>query len=106
MTDILKKLNSVLNERKDKSSKESYVSSLYQKGLDHTCNKVKEESDELINALKNENDERIISEVADLWFHSLVALSMKNLSSDDILIELEKRFGISGITEKNSRNDG
>tara|TARA_B110000263_G_C15119862_1_gene423816 strand:+ start:234 stop:554 length:321 start_codon:yes stop_codon:yes gene_type:complete len=106
MTDILKKLDSVLNERKDKSSKESYVSSLYQKGLDHTCNKVKEESDELINALKNENDERIISEVADLWFHSLVALSMKNLSSDDILIELEKRFGISGITEKNSRNDG
>ena len=106
MTDILKKLDSVLNKRKDKSSKESYVSSLYQKGLDHTCNKVKEESDELINALKNENDERIISEVADLWFHSLVALSMKNLSSDDILIELEKRFGISGITEKNSRNDG
>ena len=106
MTDILEKLDSVLNERKDKSSKESYVSSLYQKGLDHTCNKVKEESDELINALKNENDERIISEVADLWFHSLVALSMKNLSSDDILIELEKRFGISGITEKNSRNDG
>ena len=106
MTDILKKLDSVLNERKDKSSKESYVSSLYQKGLDHTCNKVKEESDELINALKNENDERIISEVADLWFHSLVALSMKNLSSNDILIELEKRFGVSGITEKNSRNDG
>ena len=106
MTDILKKLDSVLNERKDKSSKESYVSSLYQKGLDHTCNKVKEESDELINALKNENNERIISEVADLWFHSLVALSMKNLSSDDILIKLEKRFGISGITEKNSRNDG
>jgi len=106
MTDILKKLNSVLNERKDKNTKESYVASLYEKGLDHTCNKVKEESSELINALKNENNERIISEAADLWFHSLVALSMKNLSSNDILIELEKRFGVSGITEKNSRNDG
>jgi phosphoribosyl-ATP pyrophosphohydrolase len=106
MTDILKKLNSVLNERKDKNAKESYVASLYEKGLDHTCNKVKEESNELINALKNESNERIISEAADLWFHSLVALSMKNLSSDDILIELEKRFGVSGITEKNSRNDG
>ena len=104
MTDILKKLSLILEDRKTKSSGESYVSSLYVKGLDHTCKKIEEESIELIDALKNESNERIISEAADLWFHSLVSLSMKNLSSDDILVELEKRFGISGHKEKNSRD--
>ena len=81
MTDILKKLSLILEDRKTKSSGESYVSSLYVRGLDHTCKKIEEESIELIDALKNESNERIISEAADLWFHSLVSLSMKNLSS-------------------------
>ena len=104
MTDILKKLNIILKDRKDKSAKESYVSSLYGKGLNYTCDKIDEESRELINALKKESDERIISEAADLWFHSLVALSMKNLSSDDILEELQKRLGVSGHDEKGNRS--
>ena len=104
MTNILKKLNLTLTDRKNKKPEESYVSSLYEKGLIHTCGKIEEESNELINALKNENKERIISEAADLWFHSLVALSMKNLSSDDILLELNKRFGVSGHEEKKSRS--
>ena len=104
MNDILKKLNLILKDRKDKSSEKSYVASLYNKGLNHACDKIEEESNELINALKNESDERIVSEAADLWFHSLISLSMKNLSSDDILIELEKRFGVSGHDEKNSRD--
>ena len=104
MTDILKKLDLVLKDRKDRNAKESYVSSLYEKGLDYTCEKIDEESKELIIALEKESDERIISEAADLWFHSLVALSMKNLSSDDILEELQKRLGVSGHDEKNNRN--
>ena len=104
MNDILTKLDLILKDRKDKSSKTSYVASLYNKGLMHTCEKIEEESNELINALKNESNERIISEAADLWFHSLISLSMKNLSSDDILVELEKRFGVSGHDEKNSRD--
>ena len=104
MTDILKKLNIILKDRKDKNSKESYVASLYEKGFNHTCEKIDEESKELINALKKESNERIISEAADLWFHSLIALSMKNLSSDDILEELQKRFGVSGHDEKNNRS--
>ena len=104
MTDILKKLNIILKDRKDRNAKESYVSSLYEKGLNYTCEKIDEESRELINALERESDERIISEAADLWFHSLVALSMKNLSSDDILEELQKRFGVSGHDEKNNRS--
>ena len=104
MNDIFKKLTEIFKDRKDKSPESSYVSSLYHKGLEHTCSKINEESEELVHALKNESNERIVSEVADLWFHSLVALSMKNLSSDDILKELEKRFGVSGHTEKNNRN--
>ena len=104
MTDILKKLDLVLKDRKDRNAKESYVSSLYKKGLDYTCEKIDEESKELIIALEKESDERIISEAADLWFHSLVALSMKNLSSDDILEELKKRLGVSGHDEKNNRS--
>ena len=104
MNNIFKKLSLILKDRKSKSPESSYVSSLYDKGLDHTCSKINEESEELIHALKNESNERIVSEAADLWFHSLVALSMKDLSSDDILEELEKRFGVSGHTEKNNRN--
>tara|TARA_B100000989_G_scaffold15093_1_gene10080 strand:+ start:4326 stop:4643 length:318 start_codon:yes stop_codon:yes gene_type:complete len=104
MSEILKKLDQVLEDRKTKSSRESYVSSLYEQGIGKICDKVDEESKELINALKTESNERIISETADLWFHSLIALSMKNLSSDDILLELEKRFGVSGHDEKRSRN--
>ena len=104
MTDILEKLNNILNDRKNKSADESYVASLYKKGLVHTCSKVEEESNELINAIQNESKQSIVSEAADLWFHSLVALSMKDLSSNDILIELEKRFGVSGHDEKNNRH--
>ena len=104
MNDISTKINLVLKDRKDKDPEKSYVASLNKKGLNHACNKIEEEANELVNALTNENKERVISEAADLWFHSLVALSMKNLSSDDILNELEKRFGISGHEEKNKRN--
>jgi len=104
MSEILKKLNEVLKDRKNKGSEDSYVASLYSGGIEKASAKIEEESKELIDALQNENEDRIISETADLWFHSLVALSMKNLSSDDILLELERRFGISGHKEKESRN--
>ena len=83
MTDILKKLNIILRDRKDKNSKESYVSSLYEKGLAYTCEKIDEESKELINALEKESDKRIISEAADLWFHSLVAVSYTHLRAHE-----------------------
>mgnify|MGYP005669221071 CR=1 FL=1 len=104
MSEILKKLNAVLEDRKNKVSEDSYVASLYSGGIEKVCNKIEEESRELIHALQNENEDRITSEAADLWFHSLVALSMKNLSSNDILLELERRFGVSGHKEKETRN--
>ena len=104
MSNILQKLDLILKDRKNKSPEESYVSSLYDKGINFSCDKIDEESKELVNAIKNETKERIISETADLWFHSLVLLSMKNISSNDILLELEKRFGTSGHVEKKNRN--
>ena len=104
MSNILQKLDLILKDRKNKSPEESYVSSLYDKGINFSCDKIDEESKELVNAIKNESKERIISEAADLWFHSLVSLSMKNISSNDILLELEKRFGTSGHVEKKNRN--
>ncbi|MEC7885643.1 MAG: phosphoribosyl-ATP diphosphatase [Pseudomonadota bacterium] len=103
MTNILKKLEDVIKERKDSPEEESYVSSLNKKGISYTGEKVLEEAKELVDATNSESTERVISEAADLWFHSIVLLSMRNLSSNDILLELEKRFGISGITEKESR---
>jgi len=104
MSNILQKLDIILKDRKNKSPEESYVSSLYDKGINFSCDKIDEESKELVNAIKNESKERIISEAADLWFHSLVSLSMKNISSNDILLELEKRCGTSGHVEKKNRN--
>ena len=83
MSEILKKLGQVLEDRKKKSSSESYVSSLYEKGIGKICDKVDEESKELVYALKNESNDRIVSEAADLWFHSLIALSMKNLKMQE-----------------------
>ncbi len=103
MTKILDKLDLILKDRKNKDPKESYVSTLYQKGLDHTCDKINEESLELINALKKESKKKIISEATDLWFHTLVSLAIKNLTYHDILKELEKRFGKSGHIEKKNR---
>ena len=101
MTDTLKKLNLIIEDRKKKSTEESYVSSLYDKGLPHVCGKIDEEAKELITAIQTESNKRVVSEAADLWFHCLVALSMKNLS-DDILEELEKRF--ANLDEEKNRN--
>jgi len=112
MSDILKKLAQVLEQRNIADSDESYVASLHKKGLDKILEKVVEEAAETIIAAKNCQSENglsqqteVIKETADLWFHSLVMLSHLNLSAEQVLEELEKRFNISGLTEKASRND-
>lgn len=103
MSDILKELTEILEARKSDSADTSYVASLYAKGLDKILEKVGEEATETIIAAKNGNREQIIYETADLWFHSMVMLAAKGLSSDDVLKELARRFGVSGIDEKASR---
>jgi len=100
--DILTQLAAVLEARKNESPESSYVASLYAKP-DKMLEKIGEEATETIIAAKNGDKEQIIYETADLWFHTLVMLAQKDLSPDDVLKELARRFGVSGHIEKASR---
>ncbi len=110
MSDILKQLDLILEARKEESPDSSYVASLYHKGLEKILKKVSEESSETIMAAKDlehqntqENKDHLVYEIADLWFHTMVLLASKNLSSTDITDELQRRFGLSGHDEKANR---
>lgn len=104
MDDIFKQLEQVLEQRKQASADESYVSSLYDKGLDAILKKVGEESAEVIMAAKDGQQEKIIYEVADLLFHTLVLLRYNDIELDAVQQELARRFGLSGLEEKANRN--
>jgi len=110
----------ILEERKTAKADSSYVASLYSKGLDAILKKVGEEATEVVMAAKDaeyysaenkanigknpeKSSDKIVYEVADLWFHTLVLLAQQNLHPDDVLKELERRFGTSGLVEKASR---
>ena len=101
---ILEQLDIVLKERKHKDSSQSYVSTLYDKGNTGINAKILEECNEYIESTAKADRTHMIHEAADLWFHTLVSLSLNELSSSDILKELERRFGLSGIDEKKLRN--
>lgn len=108
MIDILTKLADTLESRKLASPDSSYVASLHAKGLDKILEKVGEEAFETVLAAKNaETDPSlrsdVINETADLWFHTLVMLSRLNIAPDEILSELARREGLSGLEEKASR---
>jgi len=100
--DILKELSAILETRKSESPESSYVASLYAKP-DKMLEKIGEEAVETIIAAKNDDREQIIYETADLWFHCMVMLAQKDLSADDVLHELARRFGVSGHAEKACR---
>jgi phosphoribosyl-ATP pyrophosphohydrolase len=101
--DILLRLMTVLASRKDAEPDSSYVAGLYAKGLDAILKKIGEESAETIIAAKSGDSQQIIHETADLWFHCLVMLAQQNLHARQVLEELERRFGVSGIDEKAAR---
>lgn len=101
--EVLQRLSVTLAQRKSAAPESSYVSSLYAKGTDTICKKIAEEAAETIMAAKDGDLRHIVYEVTDLWFHSLILLSQFGLSADDVLGELRRREGISGIEEKNSR---
>ena len=103
MDNIFYKLEKILEERKSATADQSYVSSLYDKGRGSILEKIREESEEVINAVNQEGREEVIHEVADLLFHLLVLLRNENITIDEIESELDKRFGISGHDEKASR---
>lgn len=107
MHDVLSKLCQVLESRKAASPETSYVSSLHHKGLNKILEKVGEESIETILAARDAADNGdtapLISETADLWFHTLVMLSHLNEDAEAVLKELERRFDLSGLEEKAQR---
>jgi len=102
--DILRRIDEVLQERKQAEAGSSYVASLYAKGLDAILKKIGEEATETVMAAKDGEAEKIVYEVADLWFHSLVLLAQQDIDPAQVLSELERRFGTSGIEEKASRS--
>ena len=104
MGEILSTLEKILEQRKLSTADNSYVASLYNQGTDKILDKISEESAEVIMAAKEEGNDKIIHEVADLWFHTLVLLRHKNISVKEIETELIRRFGVSGHVEKGARN--
>lgn len=101
--DIIERLMTVLESRKGAEPEASYVASLYHKGLDSILKKIGEESTETILAAKSGDKEQIVYETADLWFHCLVLLAQQNIDVQQVLDELDRRFGLSGIEEKAAR---
>ena len=120
-TEIVSRLSQVLKERKNASADSSYVAQLYAQGLNKILEKVGEEATEVVlasrdlaqgapeaaatkNASSEDAEEALVSEVADLWFHTMVLLTHQDVAPARVLNELASRFGVSGIEEKNSRS--
>lgn len=120
--DVITQLSQVLSERQSAASDSSYVASLYAAGLNKILEKVGEEATEVILASRDLAEDRptteqtsatddkpstlesaLVGEVADLWFHSMVMLTHQGIAPSKVLDELARRFGVSGIEEKNSR---
>ena len=101
--DILAELAQVLEQRKNADPDSSYVARLYGKGLDTILKKIGEEATETVIAAKSGDAEQIIYETADLWFHSMVMLAHLGLEPQQVLDELQRRFGLSGLEEKAAR---
>ena len=106
-SDILDELFSVLKDRKRNPPENSYTSKLYSGGEEKICEKITEEAGELVEAAfespSPESTKHLVHEAADLWFHTMVLMVHKGVSLDDIRSELGRRFGISGLDEKASR---
>jgi len=102
---VLEELSNVLESRKEAAPESSYVASLYHKGLDAILKKIGEEATETVMAAKDGDPQKVVYETADLWFHSMVLLAHLGLTAEDVLAELERRFGLSGLEEKAARGE-
>jgi phosphoribosyl-ATP pyrophosphohydrolase len=100
---ILRRLSETIAERAKGDPATSYVAGLFAKGHDAIAKKVAEEAAETLLASKDGDKLHVVREAADLWFHSLVLLAWHGLSADDVIAELRRREGISGVDEKASR---
>ena len=107
MTDerrILAELAQVLEARRGADPDSSYVASLYARGLDTILRKLSEETTETLLAARDGDPAALVHEIADLWFHSLVLLVSQGLRPEDVLEELQRRAGVSGLAEKAARS--
>lgn len=98
-------LAAVLEQRKHADPESSYVARLHRDGLDAILKKVAEESFEVALAARDGDREHLVYETADLWFHTLVLLSHSGLGPRDVMAELARRFGTSGLEEKARRDE-
>ena len=109
MDNILERLTETLKERRQADPETSYVASLHGQGLNKILEKVGEESTEVMLAAKDASasgdNQDLIRETADLWFHSLVMLDHLDATAADVLNELDRRFGTSGLAEKAARRN-
>jgi len=100
---VLKRLGETLAARRQADPASSYVASLFARGEDAILKKIAEEAAETVLAAKGGDKLHVVRETADLWFHTLVLLAWHGLKPEDVLAELRRREGISGIDEKKSR---
>jgi len=103
MTDVLARLAEVVHGRKGGDPERSYVSRLLSRGEDAILKKIGEEATETVMAAKDGDRQRIVGETADLWFHCLIMLEHYQLGPQDVLNELQRREGLSGLDEKAAR---
>ncbi len=102
--DVLNQVHQVLKSRIGADPSSSYAASLYDKGLDSILKKIGEEATETVMAAKDGDNDKIIYEIADLWFHTLVLLAQQGMHPQQVLDELGRRMGTSGLAEKAARN--
>lgn len=102
--DSLNEIHAVLQSRLQADPETSYVASLYDKGLDAILKKIGEEATETVMAAKDGDADKLVYEIADLWFHTLVLLAQQGLEPQQVINELARRIGTSGIQEKRQRS--
>lgn len=103
MSDLLERLSRIIAQRRHADPEKSYVARLFAKGEDAILKKIGEEATETVMAGKDGDPKRIVAETADLWFHSMVLLELHGVSAADVLEELARREGLSGLDEMAAR---
>ena len=103
--DTLARLAAVIESRRGGDPEQSYVARLFAKGTDAILKKIGEEATETVMAAKDGVPEKIVAETADLWFHCMVMLAHYGLTPADVIAELARREGLSGLEEKARRKE-
>ena len=101
--ETLERISATINERKGGDATKSYVAQLFAKGDDAMLKKIGEEATETVLAAKSGDRLHLVREVTDLWFHCMIVLARHGLGPADVLAEMKRREGISGIDEKAAR---